>query len=178
MSVHTILKMGNPILRKVSSLFPIEEIKSEETKKLISDMFETMESTGGIGLAAPQIGINKQLAIIELPKNSERYPEAPESDRFIIFNPNITLLSEERQGFWEGCLSIPGLRGFVERPNKIRVDYLDEKAKSKTIELEGFMATVFQHELDHLFGKIYIDHITDMKLLIFESESHFLDKSD
>ena len=178
MSVHTILKMGNPILRKLSSPFSIGEIESEETKKLISDMFETMVAVGGIGLAAPQIGINKQLTIIELPTDSERYPDAPSSERFIIFNPTISFLTDELQGFWEGCLSVPGLRGFVERPKHIKVDYLDEKGNPQSIELEGFLATVFQHELDHLFGKIYIDHIKDTKLLIFESEAHFLDKSE
>ena len=97
MSVHTILKMGNPILRKLSSPFSPEEIESEETKKLISDMFETMEAVGGIGIAAPQIGINKQLAVIELPPDSERYPDAPSSERFIIFNPKISFLTLQTQ---------------------------------------------------------------------------------
>ncbi len=178
MSVHTILKMGNPILRKLSLPYSHGEIESEETKKLISDMFETMEAVGGIGLAAPQIGINKQLTIIELPTDSDRYPDAPSSERFVIFNPKISFLTDELQGFWEGCLSVPGLRGFVERPRRIKVDYLDQNGSQQSIELEGFLATVFQHELDHLFGKIYVDHIKDTKLLIFESEAHFLNKSE
>ena len=178
MSLHTILKMGNPKLRKISIELTIEEILSEETKLLVKDMIETMRNAGGIGLAAPQIGINKQLTIIEIPDESSRYPQAPSSGLFVICNPKITNLSEETQGFWEGCLSVPGLRGFVERPREIQIDYLDENAEEQSIQLSGFLATVFQHELDHLFGKIYIDHIKDTKLIIFESEAHFLEKSE
>jgi peptide deformylase len=178
MSVHTILKMGNPLLREISEEFSEEDILSKETKKLILDMFETMVDAGGLGLAAPQIGVNKQLTVIELPCENPRYPEVSQSERYIIFNPKITVLNNEKQGFWEGCLSVPGLRGFVERPKDIKISYLDENASPKSIELSGFLATVFQHELDHLFGKIYIDHIKDSKLLIFETEAHFLDKSE
>ena len=156
MSVHTILKMGNPILRKLSSPFSPEEIESEETKKLISDMFETMVAVGGIGLAAPQIGINKQLTIIELPTDSERYPDAPSSERFIIFNPKISFLNDELQGFWEGCLSVPGLRGFVERPKHIKVDYLDEKGNPQSIELEGFLPRFFNMSLITYLAKFIL----------------------
>ena len=170
--------MGNPILREISAELTKEEILSEETKLLIQDMLETMSEAGGIGLAAPQIGISKQVAVIELPESNERYPDAPSSEQYIIFNPKITNLSDEKQSYWEGCLSVPGLRGLVERPSNIKIDYLDENAREQSIELSGFLATVFQHELDHLFGKIYIDHITDTKLIIFESEAHFLEKSE
>ena len=152
MAIHQIIKMGNPILREISRELTSEEILSPEVKTLISDMWETMEHAGGIGLAAPQIAIPLQLTVIRVPKDSERYPESEESDEFVIFNPKITYLTEETQGFWEGCLSVPGLRGFVERPKKIRVDYLDQEAKPQSIELDDFLATVFQHELDHLIG--------------------------
>ena len=118
MAVHRIIKMGNPILRQVAEDLSIEEIHSEETKSLISDMFETMQEAQGIGLAAPQIGISKKIAIIEVPSENERYPESEQSDQYIIINPKIEYLTEEHQGFWEGCLSVPGLRGFVERPQK------------------------------------------------------------
>ena len=110
--------------------------------------------------------------MIKLPVDSERYPEAEESEEYIIFNPEIQIIDAEKQGFWEGCLSVPGLRGYVERPRKIRIDYLDETAKKRSIELKDFLATVFQHELDHLFGKIYIDHIQDKTKLTYESEFH------
>ena len=170
MAKHRIIKMGNPILRQVARDLSAEEIHSEEIKSLIADMFETMQEANGIGLAAPQIGISKKIAIIEVPTESDRYPESEASEQFIIINPEIEFLTNELQGFWEGCLSVPGLRGFVERPSKIKVSYLDQDAKEQSIELEGFLATVFQHELDHLFGKIYVDHIKDMTKLCFEDE--------
>lgn len=160
--------MGNPILREISRELTSEEILSPEVKTLISDMWETMEHAGGIGLAAPQIAIPLQLTVIRVPKDSERYPESEESDEFVIFNPKITYLTEETQGFWEGCLSVPGLRGFVERPKKIRVDYLDQEAKPQSIELDDFLATVFQHELDHLIGKLYVDRMKDITTLMYE----------
>jgi len=170
MAIHQIIKMGNPILREIARALTEEEILSDEIKNLISDMWDTMEHAGGIGLAAPQIGIPLQLTVIRVPKESERYPEAPESDEYVIFNPKITYLTEDNQGFWEGCLSVPGLRGFVKRPKKIRVNYLDKKAKPQSIELEDFLATVFQHELDHLIGKLYVDRMDDISTLMYEDE--------
>ncbi len=170
MAIHQIIKMGNPILRKSAQEFTKDEINSEQTKKLILDMWETMEHSGGIGLAAPQIGVSKQLTVIRVPKDSTRYPDAEESNEFVIFNPKITELTNELQGFWEGCLSIPGLRGHVKRPKKIRVDYLDEFAMHKSVELDDFLATVFQHEIDHLMGKLYVDRMDDISTLMFEDE--------
>ena len=173
MSVKEILKMGNPILREVAEDFSVEEIKNSETQLLLEDMWHSLAAAGGIGLAAPQIGISKQLAVIKLTEESDRYPDMEDSEAFIIFNPKITVLDKTEQGFWEGCLSVPGLRGFVERPRKIRVDFLDESAKPRSIEVEDFLATVFQHELDHLVGKLYVDRIKDIKTLMFEDEMVF-----
>jgi peptide deformylase len=132
-----------------------------------------LAAAGGIGLAAPQIGISKQLAIIKLSEESDRYPDMEDSESFVIFNPKISVLDENEQGFWEGCLSVPGLRGFVERPRSIRVDYLDENAEPVFIEIEDFLATVFQHELDHLIGKLYVDRMKDITTLTFEDEMIF-----
>tara|TARA_Y100000994_G_C15641179_1_gene421362 strand:- start:112 stop:660 length:549 start_codon:yes stop_codon:yes gene_type:complete len=173
MSVKEILKMGNPILREVAEDFSVEEIKNSETQLLLEDMWHSLAAAGGIGLAAPQIGISKQLAVIKLTEESDRYPDMEDSEAFIIFNPKITVLDKTEQGFWEGCLSVPGLRGFVERPRKIRVDFLDESAKPRSIEVEDFLATVFQHELDHLVGKLYVDRIKDITTLMFEDEMVF-----
>lgn len=173
MSVKEILKMGNPLLREVAEDFSVEEIKNSETQLLLEDMWHSLAAAGGIGLAAPQIGISKQLAVIKLTEESDRYPDMEDSEAFIIFNPKITVLDKTEQGFWEGCLSVPGLRGFVERPRKIRVDYLDESAKPRSIEVEDFLATVFQHELDHLVGKLYVDRIKDITTLMFEDEMVF-----
>ena len=162
--------MGNPLLREEALPFAKKEISSSETKELVQSLWDTKEEYGGIGLAAPQIGVSKQLAIIKIEDDSERYPETEESEKFVIFNPKLTYLEETRQGFWEGCLSVPGLRGLVFRPRKIQVDYFDENAKNKTVILEDFLATVFQHELDHLFGKLFVDRLEDISTLVYEDE--------
>lgn len=173
MTVRQIIKMGNPLLREVADEFTPEEIKSAETKILLEDMWDSLAAVGGIGLAAPQIGISKQLTVIKLSEESDRYLDMEDTEAFVIFNPKITVLDETEQGFWEGCLSVPGLRGFVERPRSIRVDYLDENAESMYIEVEDFLATVFQHELDHLIGKLYVDRMKDITTLMFEDEMIF-----
>ena len=170
MAIHKIIKMGNPLLREEAIPFSLEEIASNETKELVQSMWDTMEEYGGIGLAAPQIGFSKQLAIIRIDEDNERYPDSDESEEFVIFNPKITPLDETLQGFWEGCLSVPGLRGVVFRPRKVQIDYLDESAKNKSFIAEDFLATVFQHELDHLFGKLFIDRMEDISSLAFEDE--------
>lgn len=170
MTVRKVIKMGNPLLREVAKEFTKDEILSEDMQDLITDMWDTMYAYDGIGLAAPQIGLSRQLAVIHLEEDSERYPELVESNKFIIFNPSISVLDETKQEFWEGCLSVPGLRGPVSRPRKIKVDYLDENAKENSIELEDFLATVFQHELDHLFGKLFVDRMEDISLLAYEEE--------
>ena len=170
MSIREIVKMGNPVLREVAEDFSVEEIKSTETKDLLEDMWDSLEAAGGIGLAAPQIGISKQLAIIKLSSESDRYPDMEDSETYVIFNPKISVIDDKEQGFWEGCLSIPGLRGYVERPRKIRVDFLDENAVQKSIEIENFLATVFQHEIDHLYGTLYVEKMKDITTLTFEEE--------
>lgn len=167
MTAKKICTMGDPVLREITQEFTKEEILSPETKELIQDMEDSMKAAGGIGIAAPQIGVSKRVTIIDVPEES-RYEDAQASQRMIIFNPKIEFLTEEEDGYWEGCLSVPGLRGYVERPNHIRVAYLDENAQEVTIEAQGFLATVFQHEIDHLFGKLYIDQIKDIKKLVFE----------
>ena len=170
MTVRKVIKMGNPLLREVAKEFTKDEILSGDMQDLITDMWDTMYAYDGIGLAAPQIGLSRQLAVIHLEEDSERYPDLVESKKFIIFNPSISVLDETKQEFWEGCLSVPGLRGPVSRPRKIKVDYLDENAKENSIELEDFLATVFQHELDHLFGKLFVDRMEDISLLAYEEE--------
>lgn len=167
MAIQKIRTMGDPVLREITQEFSKEEILSEETKVLLEDMLDSMREAGGIGIAAPQIGVSKRVTIIDVPEDS-RYEEAQASGRMFIFNPHIEFLTEEEDGYWEGCLSVPGLRGLVERPNHIRVTYLDENAQEITFEAKGFLATVFQHEIDHLFGKLYVDQIKDIKNLIYE----------
>ena len=178
MGIQTVLKMGNPMLREMASEFLKEEILHEDTKELLVDMWETLDFAGGIGLAAPQIGVSKQLAVIKLSEDSDRYPDMETTEPYVIFNPQITVLDKEIQGFWEGCLSVPGLRGYVERPRKVRIDYLDENSSERTIQVEDFLATVFQHELDHLIGMLYVDRMEDVSTLMFEDEMIFREVSE
>ncbi|OUR96300.1 peptide deformylase [Halobacteriovorax marinus] len=170
MSVKDLKRMGNPILREVAKEVSIEEICTPEFKHLLTDLFDTMNDSGGIGIAAPQIGVSKQVTLIKIPSDSNRYPETEESKLFTIINPKIEVLDQELQGFWEACLSVPGLRGYVERPRKVKINYLDEFSKKQEFIAEAFLATVFQHEIDHLFGKLYVDRIKDLNLLSYEEE--------
>ena len=102
--------------------------------------------------------------------DSERYDNLENSEEFVIFNPKLEVIDEQKQGFWEGCLSVPGLRGYVERPRKLKIKYLNENADEKEVVVEDFLATVFQHELDHLFGFLYVDRLNSTKDLVFEEE--------
>jgi peptide deformylase len=169
-AVKKVVRMGHPVLRELAAPLSKDEILSEETKSLVQDMFDTMEVEEGIGIAAPQIGVSKQVALVGVPADSERYPESEETPLYVVINPTIKIIDETPQGFWEGCLSVPGLRGYVERPKKIQVDFLNLKAEKVSLVLEDFPATVFQHELDHLFGKLYVDHIKDSKELMYTEE--------
>ena len=170
MSIHPIIKMGHPTLRQVAKPVALDDIDTPETNALIADMIETLHDAGGIGLAAPQINQPLQLANIEVPGGPSRYGEIQPIPLTVFFNPVLTVLSPEEAGYWEGCLSMPGLRGFVYRPQHVRVDYLDASGNHTQLELKGFLATVVQHEFDHLAGKLYVDHIRDMTQLVFEDE--------
>lgn len=170
MSVKKVIKMGNPILRQVSEKFTKEEILSEQTTQLLIDLYDTMLEEGGIGIAAPQIGISKSVALIKINKDNPRYKIESEFPLLKIFNPEITILDETLQSFYEGCLSVPGLRGLVSRPRSVKVEYLDEFGNNQSIIADDFLATVFQHELDHLFGKIYVDRMTDITKLVYQDE--------
>jgi peptide deformylase len=170
MATKKIIRMGHPTLRKLAEPVSLEELSTPLFKELLLDLYETMKFEGGIGIAAPQIDISKQVTLIELPDDNERYGELVGTPLMIIINPTITYLTEDLQGFWEGCLSVPGLRGFVERPKSIQVDYINELGEVKQIIAHDFLATVFQHELDHLFGKLYIDQITDTTKISYNAE--------
>lgn len=176
MAVKEVIKMGHPTLRVKAQPVPVEEIQTESFQNLIQDMFDTMEAEDGIGIAAPQIGVSKSVAIVGVPKDNPRYPDVEEDeddfgfDILVVINPKITVIDDEKMGFWEGCLSVPGLRGYVERPKKIKVNFLDMEAKEQTMEISGFGATVFQHEIDHLDGVLYVDRVEDKTKLAFIDE--------
>lgn len=166
MAKYEIKLMGDPVLRAPAEDIPKEEITNKETQDLIQDMLEVMNELSGIGIAAPQIGISKKIALIDLSCVSDEEDE--DEGVLAIINPKLTVLDETTQGFWEGCLSVPGLRGYVERPRKLLIEYYDQDGEEKSIVAEDFLATVFQHELDHLFATLYVDRIKDTKLLVFE----------
>jgi peptide deformylase len=169
-AVRKIVRMGHPILRQRARELTPAEIGSAAIRALVADMVDTLHDYGGIGLAAPQVAESVRLAIIELPGGPSRYGEIPTLPLTVFVNPSIEVLNPEVRGYWEGCLSIPGLRGFVERPQHIRVEALDLDGQPQAFELQGFPATVFQHEFDHLDGTLYIDRIADSRDLSFEEE--------
>ena len=170
MAVRKIIRMGHPTLRKPARRLEARELKSPEIGRLVNDMIDTLNDAGGIGLAAPQIDDPLRLAIIEIDGGQSRYGEIPAMPLTVFVNPTIEIVDPKAAGYWEGCLSVPGLRGWVERPQFVRVSYQDLDGKKHAIELKGFLATVFQHEFDHLDGKLYIDRMTDPTKLVFEEE--------
>ena len=170
MGLRTIIRMGHPHLRRVAQPVELDDIGSDKMNTLLRDMEDTLHDYGGIGLAAPQIDVDLRLAIIEIPGGPTRYGDIEAMPLTVFFNPVIEVLTTDCEGYWEGCLSVPGLRGFVERPQHIRVSYINADKEPAEIELQGFLATVMQHEFDHLDGRLYIDHITDTRKLMFEEE--------
>ena len=170
MAVHRILRMGHPNLRKQAEAVDPSAIHTDAFERLLTDMVDTLHDYGGIGLAAPQIDVPLRLAIIELPGGPSRYGELAKIPMTVFINPVLTVVDEKTAGYWEGCLSVPGLRGFVARPQHVAVSYLDREGNSARMTLQGFPATVVQHEFDHLDGRLYIDHIADTSKLVFEDE--------
>ena len=161
--------MGHPTLRKVARKLRQEEIVGRDIRTLVNDMVDTLHATGGIGLSAPQINESVQLAIIQIPKLGSRYGVLEDLPLTVFVNPEISVITQaETAGNWEGCLSIPGLRGWVERPQHINLRYLDLEGTMHVREFTGFHATVCQHEFDHLTGHLFVDRMTDMTKLVFE----------
>jgi peptide deformylase len=166
MAVREILKMGDPRLLRVAP--PVERFDTPELHALIADMFDTMAAAKGAGLAAPQIGVDLQVVIFGFERN-ERYPEAPPVPKTVLINPRITPLSDAEEEGWEGCLSVPGLRGVVPRFARIRYSGFDPLGQPMEREAEGFHARVVQHECDHLIGRLYPTRMRDLTQLGFTS---------
>lgn len=172
MPARSILKMGNPLL--LQSARPVENFDTPALHTLIEDMLDTMAAEGGVGLAAPQIGESLQVVVFEVTR-SARYPEAPPIPRTVLINPHIESLPNEQgvcveESGWEGCLSIPGLRGSVPRWHRIRYTGWDAHGQRVEREVEGFHARVVQHECDHLIGRLYPTRMTDLTQLGFIDE--------
>ena len=152
MAVRPVLKMGHPLLRQVAR--PVTEFGTLELRELVRDMDDTMRSLNGAGLAAPQIGVSVRLVIFEVTRNP-RYPEAGEVPYTVLVNPELTPLGDETEDGWEGCLSVPGLRGLVPRHRRLRYRGVDLEGRLIDRTVEGFHARVVQHEVDHLDGILY-----------------------
>ena len=166
MTVREILKMGDPRLLRVAQ--PVRAFDTPELHALVDDLFETMHAVNGAGLAAPQIGVDLALVIFGFKQNA-RYPDAPPVPETVLINPVITPLSSEEIEGWEGCLSVPGLRGVVPRFAHIRYCGFDPQGRPIEREAEGFHARVVQHECDHLAGKLYPMRIRDFSRFGFTS---------
>jgi len=166
MTVREILKMGDPRLLRIAP--PVVRFATAELRELVADMFETMRSVNGAGLAAPQVGVDLQLVIFGFSRN-ERYPDAPPVPETVLLNPVIEPIGDAIEEGWEGCLSVPGLRGVVPRFARIRYRGVDVEGRPIEREAEGFHARVVQHECDHLVGTLYPMRIRDFSRFGFTS---------
>ncbi|MCT9118356.1 peptide deformylase [Cupriavidus gilardii] len=156
--IRDILKMGDPRLLQVAR--PVQRFNTPELRTLIEDMFDTMDHANGAGLAAPQIGVDLQVVIFGFERNP-RYPDAPQVPKTVLINPELTPLSDEMEDGWEGCLSVPGLRGMVPRHTSLRYTGFDLMGQRIERVAEGFHARVVQHECDHLRGILYPMRVKD-----------------
>jgi len=173
MAVKQVLRIGDPILNKIAD--PVTHFDSAELEQLLVDMRDTMQSLNGAGLAAPQIGVSSRVVIFAMQENP-RYPDQQPIPETVLINPTIEVISEQQMGMWEGCLSVPGMRGYVERPSQIRYRGFDQYGKPIDRTVDGFHAVVVQHECDHLDGILYPSRIQDYSLFGFEEE--LVERSD
>ena len=169
MSILKVARLGHPVIRAQAVPLSQPEIQSQEIQKLIDDMIETMREYDGVGLAAPQIHVSKQIAVIEVDDNV-RYPGMPKIPLTVLINPKISARSKNLVDGWEGCLSIPDIRGRVPRNASLICEALDRNGKSLKIEAADFFARVIQHECDHLQGNVYLDRMTNMNSLTHLNE--------
>ena len=169
MSILKVTRLGHPVLRRVAQPFSLEELRAASTQKLIDDMIETMKEYDGVGLAADQVHESRQVAVLEVADNP-RYPDKPKVPLSVLVNLRVTPLDEAMEEDWEGCLSIPDLRGRVPRHKNIRVQALDRNGKPMDFVAKDFHARVIQHEWDHLNGKVYLDRMRDFSTLTFLQE--------
>jgi peptide deformylase len=160
MAIRSILKMGDPLLLRNAIPIPFNQIPSNEIQTLIDDMLDTMHSQNGAGLAAPQLGVNKQIVVFGFEKNL-RYPDAEPIEQTILINPAITIIDYQEEEDWEGCLSVPGIRAKVPRYKQLRYQGYDRTGKPIDRTVEGFHARVVQHECDHLLGTLFPMRVKD-----------------
>jgi peptide deformylase len=162
-----ICQIGNPILRKISE--PIPDVKNHDVQKLINALIKTLKQFKGVGIAAPQVGRSQRLLVIASHPNA-RYPNAPKMEPIALINPQIVTYSDKVEKDWEGCLSVPGIRGLVPRYESIEVAYTSRDGEPKNTVFAGFVARIFQHEYDHLEGKVFLDRVESTLDLASEGE--------
>jgi len=169
MSILKVARLGTPLLRQGGEPVPPDQIGSPQVQKFIDDMIGTMKEYDGVGLAAVQVHERKQIAVLEVEENP-RYPEKPRVPLSVLINPSITPLSDDKEEDWEGCLSIPDLRGKVPRYKSIRVQAWDRDGKELSFVASDFHARVIQHEWDHLNGKVFLDRMQGLSTLTYVQE--------
>ncbi len=175
MAILKVARLGHPVLRQAAHPVPPAEIRSPYVQRLIDDMIETMREYDGAGLAAPQVHESLSIAVIEVQANP-RYPEAPHIPLMVLVNPVVTPLTDEMDEDWEGCLSVPDMRGQVPRYTAVGLDCLDRDGQRLELTAKDFFARVIQHETDHLHGIVYLDRMRDLSTLthIAEWQKHWL----
>jgi peptide deformylase len=169
MSILKVARLGHPVLRKIAAPLSPSEIQSPTFQKFIDDMIETMKEYDGVGLAADQVHESRQVAVLEVAENP-RYPDKANVPLTVLINPKVSPLTEELEEDWEGCLSIPDIRGKVPRYKSIRVQAWDRNGNEVEFVAADFHARVIQHEWDHLNGKVYLDRMRDFSTLTFLTE--------
>lgn len=169
MPILKVARLGHPVLRQVAPPIRPETIREAETQRLIDDMIETMREYEGVGLAAPQIHVSRQITVVES-KGSPRYPDAPEIPLTVLINLEVTPLAPNLENDWEGCLSLIDFRGQTPRYQQVRAKALDREGRPIEFVADGFYARVLQHERDHLLGKLFIDRMPSLETLSYLSE--------
>jgi len=162
--IRQIVQIGNPALREIAKAVEESEIASKEIQSLVDDLIETMRNANGAGLAATQIAVPYRICVIEVNKNP-RYPYKPDIPLTVLINPKVTFLTEDRINVYEGCLSVPNIRGRVNRCPEVRIEGFDRDGKSLNFVAKGISAGTFQHELDHLDGLVFTDRMDDASSL-------------
>jgi peptide deformylase len=169
MAILKVARVGHPVLRQPAQTVAPADLHTAEVQKFIDDMIQTMREYDGAGLAANQVHVPRQIAVIEVGKNP-RYPDAPEIPLLVVVNPVVTPLTDEMEDGWEGCLSVPDMRGVVPRYTSVRLECLDRQGNPVDLVAKEFFARVIQHETDHLNGIVYVDRIRDMRTLSYIAE--------
>jgi peptide deformylase len=167
MTMREIAQLGAEVLRQKAEA--VADVRAAEVRQIIVDMQATLAGTQGVGIAAPQISESKRIMIVAS-RPTPRYPHAPQMEPTVMINPEFEALSDHKEKDWEGCLSIPGIRALVPRYREILIRYTDQQGEWVELRLDGFVARIFQHEYDHLEGRVYLDSVEDNRDIVSESE--------